>query len=226
MRTILIADDHVLMREALMHLLRCEFNGVAFECASGFHEVEQKLRLWRADADNHAHADGAVVLDLRMPGMNGLHSVRELLALAQPHPIIVYSEVDSSVTKAQLLQLGVFAVECKSEGAQSLLDTLHRALHLPSAPTAVAASTAPTPLSGEIGVITLRSGIKHQANIELTSRQMDMLRALHRGLPNKLIAREYGVALGTVKNHLFILYERLGVKSRSEALNKTREWFL
>ena len=218
MRTILIADDHVLMREALMHLIASAFESVVFECVSGFHETEHRLRAL-SSAD---HPDGiAVILDLRMPGMSGLASVQCLLAAAKSCPIVVYSEVDSPVTRNKLLELGVFAVECKSEGVESLLTTLHRALNVPvNSDSAHSADSDLTPIKPSA------LAISGDGSVELTSRQMDMLRALHRGLPNKLIAREYGVALGTVKNHLFILYERLGVRSRSEALHKTREWFL
>lgn len=54
MRTILIADDHVLMREALMHLIASAFESVAFECVSGFHETEHRLRA----ISNADHPDG------------------------------------------------------------------------------------------------------------------------------------------------------------------------
>ena len=120
------------------------------------------------------------------------------------------------MTAVQLMQLGVFAVECKSAGVESLLQTVQRALNELDSDSIVM-DYSNIPVSAVIAQIS---------SVSLTARQMDMLRALHQGLPNKLIAREYGVALGTVKNHLFILYERLGVKSRSEALHKTREWFL
>ena len=220
MNRILIADDHVLMREGLMHLLSSEFEAVTFECANGFSETKQKLLAFHQA--EHLCAT-VIILDLRMPGMNGLESVKSLLLAAHEYPIVVYSEVDSSVTKHTLLQLGVFAVECKSQGVESLLVTLRRAL----ASSGIATRLPQSDLErSQFSLPEVSSDNHNSFSVELTSRQMDMLRALHRGLPNKLIAREYGVALGTVKNHLFILYERLGVRSRSEALHKTRGWFL
>lgn len=216
-RKILLADDHSLMRDAMQQLLSRSFAQLLFEFSSNFMQTAHCLSEWQKQTDTQA---ALIILDLRMPGMNGLDSVQKLLNLAAPHPVIIYSEVASQVTYDQLIQMGVFAVACKSNHSDELLKHVQAALN--HAKNRVEANGIPAkPL-----MKAMQDELKPPNSIELTSRQMDMLRALHAGLPNKMIAREYGVALGTVKNHLFILYERLGVKSRSEALSKTREWFL
>ncbi|SKA73402.1 DNA-binding response regulator, NarL/FixJ family, contains REC and HTH domains [Thiothrix eikelboomii] len=221
-RKILLADDHSLMRDAIQQLLSRSFAQLVFEFSSNFVQTAHCLTEWQEHADSQT---AVIILDLRMPGMNGLDSVQTLLDLASPHPVIIYSELASSVTYHQLIHMGVFAVAYKSNDADELLNYVRTALD-------TANNQADAPLL-PVDVVYSKQRLQPTQNelsppnnIELTSRQLDMLRALHAGLPNKMIAREYGLALGTVKNHLFILYERLGVKSRSEALSKTREWFL
>lgn len=219
-RKILLADDHSLMRDALQQLLSRSFAQLLFEFSSSFIQTAQCLREWKKQVDANT---AVIILDLRMPGMRGLDSVQTLLDLASPHPVIIYSEVASQVTYDQLIQMGVFAVACKSNHSDELLNYLQTALDN----TNNLANTHLIPLEEICPKQPLQlDQLRPPNNLELTSRQLDMLRALHAGFPNKMIAREYGLALGTVKNHLFILYERLGVKSRSEALSKTREWFL
>lgn len=219
-RKVLLADDHSLMRDAMQDLLSRSFPQLLFEFSSNFMQTAHCLHEWQQQT---SLGTAVIILDLRMPGMKGLASVQTLLDLAAPYPVIIYSEVASQVTYHQLLQMGAFAVACKSNHSNELLnyvqaafDTINNLADTDSMPTEIHLHL-PQPRQGEL---------KLPSSLELTSRQMDMLRALHAGLPNKMIAREYGVALGTVKNHLFILYERLGVNSRSEALNKTRGWFL
>lgn len=221
---ILIADDHVLMRDALAILLTRSFSDVDLDTASSYSETVQSIQAWHK-SDAKCPSAHVVILDLRMPGMQGIQLIEQLVLMTAPHPVVIYSEIDNKTTSKQLMQMGVFAVEHKSEPAEVLLNSVRQALSLPLSHQSLSQShqsgiPQPMPTMSLQGIPAPNDGE------ELTLRQWDMLRALHKGLPNKMIAREYGVALGTVKNHLFMLYERLGVKSRSEALHKTRDWFV
>lgn len=85
------------------------------------------------------------------------------------------------------------------------------------------------PLMGCRGGGYVGSGEAESADVPgalLTARQLSILRLLHQGKPNKIIASELGVTLSTVKSHLYVTFTRLQVKSRAEALTKTRDWFL
>ena len=207
---ILIADDHQLMREAVIQLLARAIPTASFCQACYFAEVLAHL--------SHANVFNLVLLDLKMPGMQGLASVAQVVQACAPAPVLVWTGVESPDLERSLQAIGVAGVVSKGAHSSDLLQAvLALTLH----------STAfeQTSTQGKLPAQPLIHN--HRVHKEaLTDRQLDLLRLLHEGKPNKLIARELGIALGTVKNHLHEVFVRLRVNGRTELLAHTKEWFL
>jgi DNA-binding NarL/FixJ family response regulator len=159
--------------------------------------------------------------------MRGAESVAALVAAAAPAPVIVCTGVEAPDLLYRLQATGVRSVVSKTGHSDDLLQAIaalgldaqgNAGLPLPADPLGAASAVA-SPALHALDVPATASGL-------LTQRQLDILRLLHLGKPNKIIARELNVALGTVKNHLYTLFARLQVSSRAQALAKTRDWFL
>lgn len=210
--TLLIADDHQLMREAVAQLIGREFGPAQFEFAGSLAEVLALL-----DPERQSASFALVLLDLKMPGMRGLDSVARIVQACAPAPVLVWTGVESPDLAPRLQAVGVAAVVSKGAHTHELLAAI-QALKLgvghPTGAAALATRPQP-PMSPPSSAKTL-----------LTVRQFDLLCLLHEGKPNKLIARELDLSLGTVKNHMSSMFLRLQVNSRAELLALTREWFL
>jgi len=198
--TILIADDHPLVRDALVRTVRQLHAEVTVHEAG---DLDALLRLARAGA-----ADLALV-DLNMPGMNGVAGLARLREAAPTLPVVVASGQEDATTIRSVLSAGAVGFIPKSEKSEVLLSALQLVqaggtyvpARLLEAPATTAASAAAS---------------------ELTPRQLDVLRCLMRGEPNKLIARELGLTEGTVKIHIAAILRALQARNRTEAVVRAR----
>jgi DNA-binding NarL/FixJ family response regulator len=197
---VLIADDHPLVRDALAHaLLELDPALQALQTDS----LEGLIELARAGS-----ADLALV-DLNMPGMNGTDGLLQLRRAAPTLPLVVASGQDDAATIRAVLATGAAGFIPKSERADVLIGALQLVLaggtYVP--PSLLDAAPAPP---------TVVAG-------ELTPRQVDVLRLLMRGEPNKRIARELGLTEGTVKIHIAAILRALQARNRTEAVVRARE---
>jgi len=198
--TVLIADDHPLVRDALVRTVRQLHAEVTVHEAG---DLDTLLRLARAGA-----ADLALV-DLNMPGMNGVAGLARLREAAPTLPVVVASGQEDATTIRSVLGAGAVGFIPKSEKSEVLLSALRLVqaggtyvpARLLEAPATAAASAAAS---------------------ELTPRQLDVLRCLMRGEPNKLIARELGLTEGTVKIHIAAILRALQARNRTEAVVRAR----
>ena len=196
---LLIADDHQLMLEGVrLALADADDIEVVGETLSGA-QVLPLVRQTQPDV---------VLLDLRMPGMDGL---RCLESLRQRHPevkTVVLSGTDEPDVIDAAFQRGAAAFILKRIDPVDLAPVIRQALDgnvfspVESRPaTAVAETTA--------------SG--------LTTREADILKALAEGLSNKQIARQFWLSEQTIKFHLTNIYRKLEVGSRTEAVRHAYE---
>jgi DNA-binding NarL/FixJ family response regulator len=191
---LVLADDHALMVEAVRLALKDEPD---FEIVATAENGSQVLPLVeRTGAD-------MVVLDLRMPGMDGLTCIKLLKARFPELRIAVLSGVDSDDTVGVALKLGASVFVSKNVQAPELVGAFRRAVE---------------------GVVAEPVGRdERQANTAkstgLTERELTVLRSLGKGLSNKEIAGSLWLAEQTVKFHLTNIYRKLGVSSRTEAVH-------
>lgn len=191
--TIGLADDHPIMRSALASAL-------AALGAPRFVEASDAASTL-AMLDAHPDLD-LLLVDLRMPGANGIETIRALRARAPQVPVVVVSADEDPTHVAALLALGVSGYVPKSE------------------PPAVIVSAVRLVLAGGTYVPPrlLAGNGSGQPKPDLTPRQAEVLRLLAQGLPNKSIANALGVSEGTVKVHLIAVFRTLNVRNRTAAV--------
>lgn len=200
---ILIADDHVLVLEAVQMKLSGIAPVVEFDCVS--------------DAVGLAAVDSSLldlaVVDLGMPGTVGCAHILALRERFPALPVIVLSACEDAGMVRRLLDAGVRGFISKTDSSDIMLAAVRLVL------------------SGGIYVPPLilwsdqPAGKDHDAASplpELTGRQFDVLRLLVRGHSNKLIARDLNIGEGTVKVHVAAIFRALGARNRTEAVANAR----
>jgi len=194
---VLIADDHELMVEAVrLALAQAEDE---LEIVATTTRGQQVLPLVAQTQPD------LVLLDLRMPGMDGLTCLE---LLRQRHPAVkavVLSGVDDPKVMRTAFTRGAIAYIRKQVDPRDLPSVLRQAVN----------GTVAQPIFGEAVEAEQSPG----DDAGLTERELAILRALGDGLSNKQIARQLWLAEQTVKFHLTNLYRKLNVSTRTEAVN-------
>ncbi|CAH2801863.1 MAG: Two-component transcriptional response regulator, LuxR family [uncultured Paraburkholderia sp.] len=193
-----------------------------------------------AAARPDANHDLAIV-DLHMPGMSGASSLEILLKANPALPVVVLSAEESPDEMRAVLAAGALGFVPKRQPASVMLKAIELVLsggaYVPmealsllgsrEAQSADAGAGAPQQAatgSAGAGTVTLAEPIAQLQALQqhllenLSPRQQDIMRLVHRGWTNKMIARELGVAEGTVKVHLSVIFRALGVHNRSTAI--------
>lgn len=208
---ILIADDHALVVSAVQSKLAQLDGEIEFRCASS---VDELFQLVSDDLD-------LALVDLAMPGAQGYAHIAQLRRQFPALPLIVLSGSDDVRVMRAVLDLGVLGFIPKAYSADVLLSAVRLVLvggiYIPpmllGAPGTYSSSTPMSP-SAHMQVSTSLETLSQL----LTERQVDVLRLLSQGKPNKLIARELGISEGTVKIHLAAVFRALNVRNRTEAV--------
>jgi DNA-binding NarL/FixJ family response regulator len=234
----LVADDHELIRQGVKGLLRGLDPDAQFDEADTWETLAAAAR---PDA-NHDLA----IVDLHMPGMEGAGSLEILLKANPALPVVVLSAEESPDEMRAVLAAGALGFVPKRQPASVMLKAIELVLsggaYVPmealsllgtrdaqttatatattGADTAVAVATPPEPGPA------MQALQPHQRHLleNLSPRQQDIMRLVHRGWTNKMIARELGVAEGTVKVHLSVIFRALGVHNRSTAIAVINGW--
>jgi DNA-binding NarL/FixJ family response regulator len=234
----LVADDHELIRQGVKGLLRGLDPDAQFDEADTWETLAAAAR---PDA-NHDLA----IVDLHMPGMEGAGSLEILLKANPALPVVVLSAEESPDEMRAVLAAGALGFVPKRQPASVMLKAIELVLsggaYVPmealsllgtrgAQATATAAATAG--VDAAVAVATppepgpaMQALQPHQRHLleNLSPRQQDIMRLVHRGWTNKMIARELGVAEGTVKVHLSVIFRALGVHNRSTAIAVINGW--
>jgi len=200
---VLIADDHLIIREGMRLILEAE-NG--FELVGEACDGEEAIRL-----ANELHPD-VVLMDLRMPGMGGLQAM-EYLRKDQPElPVVILTTYNEDELMKQGLRAGARGYLLKDTDRQSLFNALQ---------AAVRGETLLKPeILGRLLAEPERGSqhISPRRGLQLTDRENAILAAVAQGDRNKEIALHLGITERTVKAHLASIYNKLGVDSRAAAI--------
>ena len=191
--TILTADDHPLIRDGLAAVLRAESGlQVVAEAANGEEAIEAYARL-RPDV---------VLMDLRMPVMDGLTATRAILADDSNARIIVLTTYDGDEDIHRALAAGARGYLLKDMMRTDLLGVI-RAVHRGQ-------RGIPAPIAARLA--------EHTPRIGLTPRELEVLRLVADGLSNAQVGERIGRTEGTVKVHLKNILQKLDVRDRTEAV--------
>ena len=209
----LIIDDHPLFAEGMKLLL------LAATSVSQAHWVtdgEQGLQ-WA-----HEQVPQLVFLDLFLErGQSGLPLIRTFCDQLPGARVVVVSGQSDPKTVEEALESGAAGFVPKSSTPARMIDTLRLVVgggvSVPLDPGQSGFDDGTFPAGPETGTRPQTVSLA-EAFPELTPRQQEVLAALARGLPNKVIARELGLAEGTVKQHLHAIYGVIGAENRAGAL--------
>ncbi|AGF73739.1 response regulator [Corynebacterium halotolerans] len=195
---VMLIDDHPVVRAGLRTILDA-FDDI--EVVAEGAEGSAALTATTASVD-------VVVCDIQMPGMDGITATRRLAETGGP-PVLILTTYD---TEADI----VAAVEAGALG-YLLKDAPEQALHDAVVTTAQGRRT----LSPEVAAaLAERVSRPRQA---LSTREIEILRALESGAGNRDLARQLFISEATVKTHLVHIYQKLGVENRTAAITAARE---
>lgn len=192
MNSVLICDDHPLMREALALAVGERWPGARLLEAGSYPAA------WRLAA---AERPELMLVDLAMPGAEPLAGLAQLKAAAPDARLIVVTGSASEVQIANLGAVGIDGLVAKTEGA----DAIFAAIDIVMAGGRYPPPSAAGPTQGR----------RHDA--ALTARQLGVLRLVAKGLSNKEIARDLGISPETVKVHVAQIIATAGAANRTEA---------
>ena len=191
--SILIADDHVILRMGLVTLFENTPGfAIAGEADDGEQAVKETLRL-RPDI---------VIMDLSMPIKSGIEATREIMSAAPETQILVLTTFATSDSISEVLAAGARGVVLKNIPREQLLSSIRR----------VAAGEQV--LSEDVKAL-----LSEDPPIEaLSPRQREILNMLVRGISNREMATILGISVTVVKEHITALYGKLGAANRTEAV--------
>ncbi|MDM0069643.1 response regulator transcription factor [Variovorax sp. J31P207] len=190
---IYVVDDHPMMREAVAMVLR--------RLRPGRNIVElERLGKLRPAVSAHGHPD-LITLDLNLPDTKGVSGVLEARDLFPSVPLAVYSASPADEMEDQCLQSGADVYIDKAAGVTTLSNALKRLFQGNVDPDVQALPTA-----------------NSVAGLSLSKRQTQLLACLERGMNNREIAEQLDISEHTVKVHLWRLFRKIDVNSRTQAL--------
>lgn len=199
--TILLIDDHPMLRNGVKQLISLDPQlKVIAEAGNG----EQGLAL------AEQHDPDLILLDLNMPGINGLETLDRLRRIDLSGRIVVFTVSNDEEDVVSALKRGADGYLLKDMEPEALLTSLHQA----AAGQMVLSENLTSVLISSLRETPPATQRDLQ---QLTRREQDILRQIARGLPNKIIARKLNITESTVKVHVKHLLKKLQLKSRVEA---------
>jgi DNA-binding NarL/FixJ family response regulator len=202
----LIVDDHPLVQDAVANVLRGldpTFEiAVASDCDSGLEVAARSAEL------------DLLLLDLNLPGLSGIPALKRWRSQYPSVPVVVLSASEDQPTVLGAINGGAAGYIPKSSSNQVMREALRLVLaggkYLPPE---LLAPPSPAMRSSN----AQRNAIRRIDSLGLTERQIEVLRLIAKGAPNKVICRELGLAERTVKAHVTAVLRSLKVSSRTQA---------
>ena len=190
---IVIADDHKLMRMGLVSLFNVQRDMKVIGEAEDGQSAVELVRSLKPDV---------VIMDLMMPRLSGADATAAIMSFSPGTGIVVLSSFTNSVDMARAISSGARGAQAKESPTEDLVDAIR---------TVAAGGTAISP--------EIEQFIREDPPpATLTERQLEILKSASRGLSNKDIAKQFNISPVSVKKHLTVIFAKLGVASRAEAV--------
>ena len=199
--TVMIDDDHEMVRHGASGYLEAQLDiEVVAEAESG----EEAVRLARE------HVPHVVLMDLVMPGMDGVEATRKVKDVSPRSQIIVLTSYHQDEHIFPALQAGAISYLLKDVKAGELVEAIRRA--------AQGEATLHPRVAARV-IQAFRGGDVDQSSpfTTLTERELDVIKLIARGLPNRKIAEELVISEGTVKGHVSNILSKLHLADRTQA---------
>jgi NarL family two-component system response regulator YdfI len=200
---ILIADDHLIIRQGIRLILETE---EGFDLVGEAADGAEALRL------SAQHHPDVVLMDLRMPGMDGLTAIERLRHEMPEIAVVILTTFNEDDLMLRGLRLGAKGYLLKDTSREALFNAIWAAARGETL-------LAPDILMRLLNQVEKPSQVsKPEEDIILTEREREVLAAVARGDRSKEIAFRLGISERTVKAHLASIYGKLGVDSRAAAI--------
>jgi DNA-binding NarL/FixJ family response regulator len=218
---VLLIDDHPLILSALKSVILGLGDHVTVTGVSNANAARETLKA--------SPGFDLVLLDLHLGDTNGFDLLAEMRTAYPALPVVVISASDRTSDVIRSIDMGAMGFVPKRSSNEVLFEALQQVMsggvYVPpmSMGSDIAAQPAPEPAPPlrTVGTQAHQGGFQttpHLASLGLTPRQTDVLALLLQGQPNKLIARELGLSVETVKDHVAAVLRALGVNSRTQAV--------
>lgn len=186
-------DDHPLLRDGIAAVIRAELDmALVGEASNGQEAVELFRRL---------HPD-VTLMDLQMPGMNGLDAIREIRSGSPAARIIVLTTYPGDAKAVQALKAGAGGFLLKSSLRKDLIEAI-RAVH-----------SGRRFVPGDVAMLIA----ENLHDEPLSQRELEVLRCVAQGMSNKVVAVHLGIAEETVKAHMKNIMGKLSARDRTHAV--------
>jgi DNA-binding NarL/FixJ family response regulator len=198
---VLLVDDHTIVRTGIAGMLSgAEGIRVAGEAANGYEALDA---IARTDPD-------VILIDLRMPGLDGPDTIARLRQAGDTRAILVLTTFDADVDIVRAIESGANGYLLKDATRAELIDAIHAVARGES-------WLAPSVAS------RLLTQLRTPPGESLSDRELDVLRLVAKGRSNKEIASEIHVSPATVKTHLIHIFRKLDVNDRTAAVTAALE---
>jgi len=199
---VVIIEDIKEIREGLQMLID---SSDGFTCRKTFANAEQAIE------ELPSLYPDVALMDIHLPGINGIEAVRRLKNLSPDTQFIMSTIYEDDENIFESLKAGASGYLLKKTAPSKILDAISEVHH------------GGSPMSSQIARRVIAS-FQHKNSIDetnfLTPREKEILKELSKGLRYKEIADEMKISIETVRSHARKIYEKLQVQSRTEALNK------
>lgn len=198
---VLVADDHEVVRSGLASLLAGSDVKIVAEASNGAEAVKLAIK----------HKPDVALLDIRMPGTDGLEALDKIHRQAPGVRVVMLSTYDNPTYVARAVALGASDYVLKGASRQELISTI----------TGAAEGKAPSSrgelhrVAGAMSKTPASNGNKE--DIPLTNRETQVLRHVALGLSNKEIGRSLSISIETVKEHVQNILRKIAVTDRTQA---------
>lgn len=198
---VLLAEDHAVVRDGLERLLATAGD---IEVVAGAVDGAEAIELAAE------HRPDVVLMDLSMPNVNGIEATRRIVEANDAVQVVVLTSFADRAQIEAALDAGAIGYLLKDAEPEDVIRGVQ------------AAARGESPLAPKAARALLQ-GRAERPEVQLSERELDVLRCVAEGLPNKLIARRLGISEKTVKAHLTRVFQQLGVTDRTQAALWARE---
>jgi DNA-binding NarL/FixJ family response regulator len=202
--SILLADDHPLMRKALRVTLEKEKGFTVVGEANNGEEAIKLAEQLKPDM---------VIMDISMPGLNGVQATRIIKANYPDIVILILTVHDESEYLVELFEAGASGYLTKEIVEKDLVNAIHRSMS--------GEKVVPSHMLNDIiknAASNYRKNVSPDENAVLSTREIEILKMAARGLNNRRIAEELKLSLFTVKTYMVEIFSKLHATSRTEAV--------
>lgn len=201
--TVSIVEDNEQLRGTLSRVIS---RAAGFECVSHYGSAEDALKALPQDRPN------VVLMDINLPGMNGVECVRQLKPLLPDTLVIMLTVYEDTDNIFNALAAGASGYLLKRTKSAELLDAIKEGVR--------GGSPMTTHIARKVVQSFQKAGASTQATENLSQREQEVLDCLAQGFLYKEIAEKLGISYETVHTYIRRIYEKLQVRTRTEAVAK------